>query len=104
MRQVRQPPNEYTSRSRRSVGPANIRGRHERFGVAPHYQFTGAGPEEVEIEGTVYPEYFPGLEDIRRLPDTRAALLITSSHGIVFKVPDLLSLDRHSRRLLERFL
>jgi hypothetical protein len=45
-----------------------------------------------------------GEEDIRRLPGTRAALLIASSHGIVFKVPDLLSLDRHSKRLLERFL
>lgn len=45
-----------------------------------------------------------GEEDIRRLPGTRAALLIASSHGIVFKVPDMLALDRHSRRLLERFL
>lgn len=45
-----------------------------------------------------------GEEDIRRLPGARAALLIASSHGIVFKVPDLLALDRHSRRLLERFL
>ncbi|MEK8032255.1 DUF1854 domain-containing protein [Ideonella sp. DXS29W] len=45
-----------------------------------------------------------GEEDIRRLPGGRAALLITSGHGIVFKVPDLLALDRHSKRLLERFL
>lgn len=45
-----------------------------------------------------------GEEDIRRLPGTRAALLITSGHGIVFKVPDLLAMDRHSKRLLERFL
>lgn len=45
-----------------------------------------------------------GEEDIRRLPGSRAALLIASNHGIVFKVPDLLALDRHSRRLLERFL
>lgn len=45
-----------------------------------------------------------GEEDIRRLPGTRAALLIASSHGIVFKVPDMLALDRHSKRLLERFL
>ena len=43
-------------------------------------------------------------EDIRRLPGERAALLITSGHGIVFKVPDLRGLDRHSRRLIERFL
>lgn len=56
---------------------------------------TDRGPTQLVLKGE---------EDIRRLPDTRAALLITSSHGIVFKVPDLLSLDRHSRRLLERFL
>ena len=43
-------------------------------------------------------------EDIRRLPGTRAGLLITSGHGIVFRVPDLLALDRHSKKLLERFL
>ncbi len=43
-------------------------------------------------------------EDIRRLPGARAALLITSGHGIVFKVPDLRTMDRHSRRLIERFL
>jgi hypothetical protein len=42
-------------------------------------------------------------EDIRRLPE-RGRLLITSSHGITFQVPDLAALDRHSRRLLERFL
>lgn len=45
-----------------------------------------------------------GEEDIRRLPGSRAALLIASNHGIVFKVPDLQALDRHSKRLLERFL
>ena len=42
-------------------------------------------------------------EDIRRLPE-RGRLLITSGHGIVFEVPDLTALDRHSRKLLERFL
>lgn len=42
-------------------------------------------------------------EDIRRLPQ-RGRLLITSAHGIVFLVPDLSALDRHSKRLLERFL
>ncbi|WP_026096779.1 DUF1854 domain-containing protein, partial [Ideonella sp. B508-1] len=42
-------------------------------------------------------------EDIRRLPQ-RGRLLITSGHGIVFLVPDLTTLDRHSKRLLERFL
>lgn len=42
-------------------------------------------------------------EDIRRLPE-RGRLLITSGHGIVFEVRDLTLLDRHSKRLLERFL
>jgi hypothetical protein len=56
---------------------------------------TDRGPTQLVLKGE---------EDIRRLPGTRAALLITSSHGIVFKVPDLLTLDRHSKRLLERFL
>jgi hypothetical protein len=56
---------------------------------------TDRGPTQLVLKGE---------EDIRRLPGNRAALLISSSHGIVFKVPDLLSLDRHSKRLLERFL
>ena len=42
-------------------------------------------------------------EDIRRLSG-RTRLLITGSDGLQYKVPDTLALDRHSRRLLERFL
>ena len=45
-----------------------------------------------------------GEEDIRRLPGNRASLLITSGHGIVFLVRDLLAMDKHSKKLLERFL
>lgn len=41
-------------------------------------------------------------DDIRRLP--KGALLITSSHGVLFAVRDRLALDAPSRRLLERFL
>jgi hypothetical protein len=41
-------------------------------------------------------------EDIRRLDG--GALLITSAHGLQFRIPDAKALDRHSRRLLERFL
>ena len=41
-------------------------------------------------------------EDIRRLADGR--LLIASSHGIQFMVPDRFALDRASKKLLERFL
>ncbi|MBO9648645.1 MAG: DUF1854 domain-containing protein [Variovorax sp.] len=41
-------------------------------------------------------------EDIRRLE--RGALLIASAHGLQFRIPDVKALDRHSRKLLERFL
>lgn len=44
-----------------------------------------------------------GEEDIRRL-DAAGRLLITSSEGLNFIVPDRFNLDRASRRLLERFL
>jgi hypothetical protein len=43
-----------------------------------------------------------GEEDIRRIG--RAMLLIADSQGLQFMVRDLTALDRHSRRLLERFL
>jgi len=41
-------------------------------------------------------------DDIRRLD--RGRLLITGSQGIVYQIRDLQTLDRGSRRLLERFL
>ena len=41
-------------------------------------------------------------DDIRRLKDGR--LLITSSHGLQFTIRDRFELDRHSKRLLDRFL
>jgi hypothetical protein len=41
-------------------------------------------------------------DDIRRLPEGK--LLITAGHGLTFVVPDRFALDKHSRRLLERFL
>ncbi len=41
-------------------------------------------------------------EDIRRLGEGR--LLIASSHGLQFLVPDRFAMDRGSRRILERFL
>lgn len=43
-----------------------------------------------------------GEEDIRRLGG--GALLISSAHGLQFRVRDMQALDRASRRLLERFL
>ena len=43
-----------------------------------------------------------GEEDIRRLAGH--TLLITDMHGIFFLIRDALALDRHSRKLLDRFL
>jgi hypothetical protein len=43
-----------------------------------------------------------GEEDIRRLAG--ATLLIADSHGIQFLIRDLQSLDRGSRKILDRFL
>ena len=43
-----------------------------------------------------------GEEDIRRLGPS--SLLIADAHGIQFLIRDLATLDRHSRKLLDRFL
>ena len=43
-----------------------------------------------------------GEEDIRRLSHTR--LLIADASGVQYLVRDLTQLDRHSRKLLDRFL
>ena len=43
-----------------------------------------------------------GEEDIRRLPDR--SLLITDSHGVTYRIANLMALDRWSRKLLDRFL
>ena len=43
-----------------------------------------------------------GEEDIRQLG--AGALLIADNHGIQFLVKDIAALDRHSRKLLDRFL
>lgn len=54
---------------------------------------TDRGPTELTLKGE---------EDIRRLGN--GSLLITDSNGIQFLIADTLSLDRRSRRFLERFL
>jgi hypothetical protein len=43
-----------------------------------------------------------GEEDIRRI--NHFTLLISDSHGIHFLIRDLGALDRHSRKILDRFL
>ena len=42
-------------------------------------------------------------EDIRKL-EGRTRLLITGNDGVQYRIPDSTKLDRHSRKLLERFL
>lgn len=54
---------------------------------------TDRGPAAVVLKGE---------EDIRRLSQTR--LLIADTHGIQFLIRDIGDLDRHSRKLLDRFL
>ncbi|HEY6772996.1 MAG TPA: DUF1854 domain-containing protein, partial [Oxalicibacterium sp.] len=43
-----------------------------------------------------------GEEDIRRIGDS--ALMIADTHGVQFFIRDLKKLDKHSRKLLDRFL
>lgn len=43
-----------------------------------------------------------GEEDIRRLG--RTSLLIADNHGIHFLIRDMFALDKHSRKILDRFL
>ena len=54
---------------------------------------TDRGPTELILRGE---------EDIRRIGSGK--LLISDSHGIQYLIPDLAALDRHSRKLLDRFL
>jgi Domain of unknown function (DUF1854) len=43
-----------------------------------------------------------GEEDIRRIGE--ASLLVADNHGIQFLVRDLFGIDKHSRKILDRFL
>jgi hypothetical protein len=43
-----------------------------------------------------------GEEDIRRIG--QASLLISDNHGIHFLIRDLYTVDKHSRKILDRFL
>ncbi|MES2017895.1 MAG: DUF1854 domain-containing protein [Pseudomonadota bacterium] len=43
-----------------------------------------------------------GEEDIRRIG--AASLLITDNHGINFLIRDMYTIDKHTRRILDRFL
>lgn len=65
---------------------------------------TFATPSTWKVETDKGPTAFTlrGEEDIRRL--SQHTLLIADSHGIFYLVRDVLSLDKHSRKLLDRFL
>ena len=54
---------------------------------------TNRGPTQLVLKGE---------EDIRRLSTTR--LIVADAHGVQFLIRDLPSLDRHTRKLLDRFL
>ena len=43
-----------------------------------------------------------GEEDIRRIGE--ASLLISDNHGIHFLIRDMFTIDKHSRKILDRFL
>ncbi|KAB7575627.1 DUF1854 domain-containing protein, partial [Verminephrobacter sp. Larva24] len=58
---------------------------------------------EVETDRGLTRLVLKAEEDIRRL-GARTQLLIASGDGLQFCIEDSTALDRHSRRLLERFL
>ncbi len=54
---------------------------------------TDRGPTELVLKGE---------EDIRRL--SSGTLLVADTHGVQFLIRNLYQMDRHTRRLLDRFL
>lgn len=58
----------------------------ERIGASDALQFTGYGPEEIELRGVIYPEYKGGLGQVARMR-TQASLgfplpLISGGGGV----------------------
>ena len=65
------------------------------FSMPSHWQLrTDRGPAQLQLKAE---------EDIRRLAG-RTHLLIASADGVQYRVRDVSALDKHSRKLLERFL
>ena len=99
---------------RDSYGRLVVTGQNgeEHAGVVPVRAFPIGAPDDgialVNLEGHEVgwvgkaALILKGEEDIRRLSQTR--LLIADTHGIHFLVRDIGMLDRHSRKLLDRFL
>lgn len=82
------------------LAPRELKPRIQRilsvstFATPSHWEVeTDRGPASLQLKSE---------EDIRRLGQGR--LLILDSHGLAFEVPDQFALDRHSKRLLNRFL
>ncbi len=63
-----------------------------------------ATPSTWDVETDRGPTSFvlKGEEDIRRLGP--ALLIVNDAHGVQYLIQDLLAMDRHSRKLLDRFL
>lgn len=57
---------------------------------------------DVETDRGVTQLILKGEEDIRRL--NQSTLIIADSHGLQFLIRNRQSLDKHSRKMLERFL
>lgn len=57
---------------------------------------------EVETDRGSASFVLKGEEDIRRLGP--GLLIVNDAHGVQYLIRDLLSMDRHSRKLLDRFL
>lgn len=57
---------------------------------------------DVDTDRGVTSFILKGEEDIRRL--TAHTLIVTDSHGLRFLLRDMQALDKHSRRILDRFL
>jgi len=63
-----------------------------------------ATPSTWEVDTDRGPTSFvlKGEEDIRRLGP--GLLIVNDAHGVQYLIQDLLAMDRHSRKLLDRFL
>lgn len=64
--------------------------------------FAAPSTWEVETDRGDTSFVLKGEEDIRRMAP--GVLLVTDSHGVQFMIRQLDAMDRHSRRLLDRFL
>ena len=61
-------------------------------------------PCEWEVDTDRGPTTFllKGEDDVRRLDSQRA--MVVDAHGVHYLIPNTNALDRHSRRILERYL